>query len=501
MLGPWSLVLLGEFCCLYRTRTIDQRIYRTFAMIGILFLIGSTGFAAEPAGQVASLDWAQAGKPPRSAEDLRGLNERLVNLTSKIVRCTVQVKNGKSCGSGVIVSQEGHVLTAAHVVTDERLPIQIQLSDSKQLQAAMLGKDHRFDVAALKIDIGAEWPYAETTVSSPLSVGKWCLALGHAGCSGGPSSLRLGRILATWNSAVATDCALDHGDSGGPLFDIHGNLIGIHSTIGNHLTENLHLPIQSFWDHRQQLFSEMFGSESKPVRDHVSTALKPPRFRRPSLLRGTEFEVGKNHEVVKRAFKSIIALANNATVKIYTDRRIVVLGTVCDADGHVVTKANRLNDSPICVTSSGQRIRAKIVGHDPELDLAILKLSKTFTTTPPRFRVDNASPVGSIVAIPIGAWDYPLAVGIVGRDAHRVSRSSPTKSAANTERRGLRGYKKVFEHDAVVHPQFCGGPVVDVHGLVVGIHIARATRTIGYAVPSHEVMSLLEAVISVVKNK
>jgi serine protease Do len=85
--------------------------------------------------------------------------------------------------------------------------------------------------------------------SSDLNIGQWCLATGHPGGfeRGRPPVLRLGRVLAIdENSAITTDCTLIGGDSGGPLFDVEGNVIGIHSRIGGPLNVNLHVPINTY---------------------------------------------------------------------------------------------------------------------------------------------------------------------------------------------------------------------------------------------------------------
>ncbi len=76
------------------------------------------------------------------------------------------------------------------------------------------------------------------------------LALGHPGGyeSGRRPVLRMGRILDIEDDEIRTDCTLVGGDSGGPLFDMEGRVIGIHSRIGGPLTANIHVPIQTYQD-------------------------------------------------------------------------------------------------------------------------------------------------------------------------------------------------------------------------------------------------------------
>jgi serine protease Do len=84
--------------------------------------------------------------------------------------------------------------------------------------------------------------------SKDLGYGTWCLAVGHPGGYQKDRGLvvRLGRVLLTKDDAITTDCTLVGGDSGGPLFDMHGKVIGINSRIAGPITANLHVPVDAF---------------------------------------------------------------------------------------------------------------------------------------------------------------------------------------------------------------------------------------------------------------
>jgi len=107
------------------------------------------------------------------------------------------------------------------------------------------------------------WPYCEMGTSSELNAGQWCLAVGHPGGfqRGRTPPVRLGRVLRSSPTALVTDCTIVGGDSGGPLFDMQGRVIGINSRIAMDLATNMHVPIDTFrldWD--SLIKGEVIGS-------------------------------------------------------------------------------------------------------------------------------------------------------------------------------------------------------------------------------------------------
>lgn len=102
-------------------------------------------------------------------------------------------------------------------------------------------------VAEITTRLDKELPRVERTEKLP-RVGDWVFALGHGGGldqKRGPM-VRLGRVVSLKNGVIQTDCKLIRGDSGGPLFNLNGELIGIHSRVGSGLEDNLHVPMKDF---------------------------------------------------------------------------------------------------------------------------------------------------------------------------------------------------------------------------------------------------------------
>lgn len=141
----------------------------------------------------------------------------------------------KSLGSGFIISNDGYVLTNAHVV-NEADEVIVKLTDKREFKAKIIGMDKRTDVALLKID-ATGLPKATLGDPNKLKVGEWVAAIGS------PFGLEFtmtqgivsakGRALPQENFVpfIQTDVAINPGNSGGPLYNLDGEVVGINSQI------------------------------------------------------------------------------------------------------------------------------------------------------------------------------------------------------------------------------------------------------------------------------
>ncbi|MDX1679140.1 MAG: trypsin-like peptidase domain-containing protein [Akkermansiaceae bacterium] len=204
-------------------------------------------------------------KVPESLEDLR-LIQKLVHDNLDAARAaTVCLKIGEGSGSGVVVSPEGLIMTAAHVSGGVEKDIKVLFEDGTEAEAVSLGLDSETDAALIKI-VNSErkdWPHVEIDDKDSVQLGDWVFALGHSGGFDKPRGVvvRLGRIVKLSNSTLHSDCILIGGDSGGPLFDLHGKLVGIHSRVGQVLQENMHVPSDEFLRNWDQLMGGEFLGE------------------------------------------------------------------------------------------------------------------------------------------------------------------------------------------------------------------------------------------------
>jgi serine protease Do len=190
---------------------------------------------------------------PENLDDLREMEKHVQKVLAKVMPAVVGVQVGPGQGSGVIVNEDGTILTAGHVSGNPKQDALVILPGTKKHKGKTLGRNTGIDSGMLKIADNGKYPFVEMGKSADLKVGQWVIAIGHPGGfrENRTPVVRVGRILALHPIAIRTDCTLVGGDSGGPLFDMQGRLIGINSRIGSVITENVHVPIDTFqetWD-------------------------------------------------------------------------------------------------------------------------------------------------------------------------------------------------------------------------------------------------------------
>jgi serine protease Do len=210
---------------------------------------------------ISLLCLAPAVSPLQARESIPDL-QALVRLESKVATASRKVlpatvallsERTGSSGSGVITSEDGLILTAAHVIQGAESML-VVFPDGKQVQGKVLGANYSKDIAMVKIQDKGKWPFVELGNSKSLNAGDWVIALGHsAGFDAARTPpVRFGRVISKGpGNFLTTDCTLIGGDSGGPLFDTDGKLIAIHSSIGKSLSNNNHAGIDGFredWD-------------------------------------------------------------------------------------------------------------------------------------------------------------------------------------------------------------------------------------------------------------
>ncbi len=218
-------------------------------------LIGQTvaGAATQPTTRPTTRPATSVSAIPRDVAELRDFQSRVQEVVLRTMPAVVAVIVGNmSQGSGVVVSGDGLVLTAGHVSAQPGRDAWIIFPDGKRFRGKTLGLDRSADAGMVQITDKGEYPAVEVS-STPPKTGQWCLAMGHPGgyLKTRTPPVRLGRIIMWRGDSLMSSCTLVGGDSGGPLFDLDGRLIGIHSRIGPNTAYNIHVPMAAFtraWD-------------------------------------------------------------------------------------------------------------------------------------------------------------------------------------------------------------------------------------------------------------
>ncbi|SBV28208.1 putative serine protease PepD [Micromonospora krabiensis] len=212
---------------------------------------GALGYAFAVRGGVgpSTVLGADPGQAPglaqRKPESLAGVAERVL---PSVVTVRVSSLGGTSEGSGFIVSSDGHVITNDHVVAGGTGKASVVFNDGTSAPATLVGQDPESDIAVMKVDRTGLRP-VEFGDSDALAVGDPVLAIGsplslantvtagivsaldrtmQAGEPGGP---------VRYYAAIQTDAAVNHGNSGGPLVDGAGRVVGVNSTIKSLVSE------------------------------------------------------------------------------------------------------------------------------------------------------------------------------------------------------------------------------------------------------------------------
>ena len=224
-----------------------------------------------PAGaQVAQNDASQvrsivprAGAPESFADLTEQLAPAVVNISTR-QRITVNAGNpfagtpfadlfgnrggqpttreAQSLGSGFIISADGYVVTNNHVITAEGRgeveAITVTMPDGTDYPAELVGRDAASDLAVLKIENGNEpFPFVNFNETGDARAGDWVIAIGNPfGLGGTVTSGIISSVLRTtggtaYDRYIQTDASINRGNSGGPLFDMQGNVIGINNAI------------------------------------------------------------------------------------------------------------------------------------------------------------------------------------------------------------------------------------------------------------------------------
>ena len=539
---------------------------------------------------------ALTNKHWKPIEEAQLFQDKLQQLINEVQPATVLITtrgtrggSGGMTGSGVCVSADGIIITAGHMVISGAKYV-ITYPDNTKASAIGLGKIGTLDLGMLKITEEGDYPFAEMGYSSSLEVGDYCFSLAYPGSFNAKMAVRLGKVGSLRDGKygyLKTTCLMEPGDSGGPVFDMNGKVIGIRSYIGMSLDENYDAPIdfyREYWTALQEAeeyrfypdkdsvvypkdsvefisFDENdFKKNMSNVVDFVSTisstrgeleksiqgllinldgATKQKEITRNSyvLSKSSEvyddFTVKVDDQVFEDATilyrdydKDLVLIRLNSKLESALDIQNIVDKDIQESDvGKILYSPIDGGQDLISVLGSADfnhfgRYSSGYLGTRVEL-----KDGKSIVTTvqPNSSAVESSLTVGDeLIRINDIEIDKPstlvaelnktkpyevvklvrakddiedtLQIELKARPFRGFNHISERFEDGRSDRRD--GFEKIFIHDARLKPSECGGPIVDVDGRVVGVNIARMSRTSSLGLSGKEINDFLKSYLN-----
>ncbi len=366
--------------------------------------------AASPAragGETPRTRPAETTEAPASLRELQALEARAVEAAGAALPAVVGVNNS----AGVVVSEDGLVLTAAHLGGLRGEKVTVRLSGGRTFAGKALGMCGIADAAMVRIHAQGPFPFARLGRSAEVKPGQWCLMFGHRHPRdpGRAPLLRIGRIVERENGRLVSNCAGGQGDSGGPLFDLGGRLIGINSYGSPRMG---HVPVDFYTENWVRLLrGERWGGRPRLV--FTAAQLMRPRPSLPTLPR--------------ELLAPVAAKAAAGTVQVVCGGTPRCLGTIVSADGLIATRARELAGAVRCRLHDGRELDTRRVGQCAAHGLAFLRV-KADKLAPVTWAAPKRGVPGRWVVVPGFAGRF-LAAGIVSVAERRVPCHLPALGA------------------------------------------------------------------------
>lgn len=284
--------------------------------------------------------------------------------------------------TGVVVSSDGHILTAAHVNVPGNT-YKIMFPDGKWGIAAGLGEIELEetptmpDVAMMKIVGKGTWPFAEMGWSSAIVKNEPCISIAYPESLDQPlPMIRFGTIAEVNNQYgfIRSTCLMEPGDSGGPLFDYLGRVIGLHSAIDVSENDNFEIPVDLYRKYWKMLNLAKTYKSFPSIEDSVGV---DPLAGKIDVIPQLSNSWGNRKQLAKLT-SSCLTISS-----ILKNKTQTVRGTLIDMDGIITTKgsvhgniiiskSSLVGDQP-AIIYDGKTIAATVIARDKENDLVLLK--------------------------------------------------------------------------------------------------------------------------------
>ncbi len=288
---------------------------------------------------------------------------------------TVRKVQNSSQFSGVVVDKDGTILTVSHAIQPNRT-YKVRFPDGREAMAVALGRmglaemQTRPDLGMMKLIGSEQWPFAQMGWSSSLKVDEPCLSISY------PETLnqmlptvRFGRIMVRLNETgfIQSTCKMEPGDSGGPLFDYMGRVVGIHSRCLNDEDGNFEVPINAY---------RKYWTSLKTAVDYKSLPLDTDKVVADPLANQIVSVPLTAH--LEDNFSNIASYIKKSAINLFSEDGIIeqrVWATVFDVNGrnYAVSKSSLVH-SNAWFNENGQKQNVRVLARDQAHDLVLLEL-------------------------------------------------------------------------------------------------------------------------------
>ena len=345
---------------------------RSLLGLAVLGVVGASSFAQSPAAKVpqqASPSEAPVEQTSSiSVDDLKQLSVSSQSVLAGAAEAVVAMDGG----SGVIVSEDGWVMTASHVSVRPGRKIQVRLANGLQWPAKTYGVNRQKDTGMVKLMGEHSWPFVQLDQDAEVEAGDWCVVMGYPweAESLDTPAVRLGRVTDVGENRIVSDVPIIGGDSGGPVFAMNGDLLAINSRIRLDVSQNIHIPVATY----VQQFNELTREEFVRV-----IGVKKTKAVDASLVK----KFGRNAAEIQNAVADLVAQCKPSVVRLVPQQQGEVtggvMGTIVTKSGLVVSKKSELQ-LPVKARVGDDWMEAEIVSFDQKTDLALLQLKPKVVT-------------------------------------------------------------------------------------------------------------------------
>ena len=482
----------------------------TLVIVAVLIVLSIYGsLALKPSnwgGERVSLGAAApAGLPPGPADTLLSRIGELISPVVAFLEVDGCGPQGRQRGSGVVVHAAGFIVTNAHVVEDAEW-VCVSLEGRDELRGTVFGSNPATDLAVIKVEPSEPLPTVVLGDSDKLQVGEFVVAQGAPfGLRGSMSvgiisglNRRIG--LSAYEDYIVTDAAINRGNSGGPLVNLDGEVIGINTAIlagdeGQHGVDGYSglgfaIPINVV----KEVAGRMISDGGMARAGEAATEAGESE----SEGSGADSE-GTIHSMPWDGSGNVdlnIAVAH--LVSEGPGGAVLSRGTAfaISPDGHFLTSAHVVEAAEVVklFTGNSGELTATILGQDPHTDLAVVAIAAAVPMPESPFGDSDTLEVGEAV----------IAVGSLVPS--EVLQTSGSVTSLDVGGLGLGTYLGLIQFDQQIQHGSSGGPLLNASGQVVGVLIATTvpgeagsvdeSNGFGYAIPINVAREVAEALIA-----